>query len=361
MNRKKIKINNITISDTSRPFIVAEAGVNYYDIAKKENIGLTEAAELMIREAAKAGANAIKFQTYKAKTLASKYSPAYWDLRKEPITSQYELFKKFDKLTKKNYQELANFAKKQKIIFMSTPFSREAVDFLTDLVPAFKIASADITNFPLLRQIGKKKKPIFLSTGASTIEEIKEALKIIEEEGNDQVVLLHCVLNYPTKNRDANLKMITGLQRTFPNYLIGYSDHTLPDKNMTVLTTSYILGARVIEKHFTLDKSIKGNDHFHSMDPNDLRTFKNNVEFLEKILGKAEKTPLKSEKISINYARRSLVANRELPQGKKISFRDIAIKRPGTGISPKFLNEIIGKKTKRKIKEDEIIKWKDLF
>lgn len=360
MNRKKIKINNIIISETSKPFVVAEAGVNYYNIAEKEKIKPIEGAKLMIKEAKNAGADAIKFQTYKAGTLASKYSPAYWDTKKLPITSQYELFKKYDKLTEKDYQELSDFAKKEKIIFMSAPFDEKSVDFLADMMPVYKIASADITNDPFIKLIAKKQKPIFMSTGASSLKEIKEAVEIIEKEGNRQIVLLHCTLNYPTKYQNANLKMITDLQNKFPDYLVGYSDHTFPDKQMMVLTASYLLGARVIEKHFTLDKSLSENDHFHSMDTSDLRNFRNNLQFLEKILGKGEKEPLKSEGIAIKYARRSLVAKKALPKNKKISFGDIAIKRPGTGISPKFLNDVIGKRTKRKIKEDKVITWEDL-
>lgn len=358
---KSIKINNITISEKSKPFIVAEAGVNYYDIAEKEKISPVEGAKLMIREAKRVGADAIKFQTYKAKKLASKYSPAYWDTTKEPAASQYKLFKKFDKFTKKDYQDLANFSKKEKIIFMSTPFDEGAVDFLADLVPVFKIASVDITNTLLLKRIARKQKPIFLSTGASSIKEIKEALELIEREGNRQIVILHCILNYPTKYENANLKMITNLQKEFPDYLIGYSDHTLPDKHMMVLTASYLLGAKVIEKHFTLDKSLPGNDHYHAMDSSDFKIFKENLQFLEEILGKEKKEPLKSEKISIKYARRSIVAKKYIPKNKEISLGDIILKRPGTGISPKFLNKVIGKKTKRKIKQDEIINWKDLF
>lgn len=361
MNGKKIKINNITISETSRPFIVAEAGVNYYDIAKKEKITPQEAAKLMIREAARAGADAIKFQAYKAKNLASRYSPAYWDTTKEPTTSQYELFKKFDKFSRKDYQDLANFAKKEKIIFMSSVFDEKTVDFLTDLMPVFKIASADITNALLLKHTAKKQKPIFLSTGASSIKEIKEAVEIIEGEGNSQIVLLHCILNYPTNHKDANLKMITDIGRQFPDYLVGYSDHTLPDKNMMTLTTSYLLGARILEKHFTLDKSLPGNDHYHAMDPSDLKILKDNLQFLEKILGKEKKEPLKSEKIAIKYARRSIVAKKDIPKNKKIAFGAITAKRPGTGISPKFLDRVIGKKTKRLIKKDKVIQWEDLY
>ena len=357
---KTIKINNKTISETSKPFIVAEAGVNYYDIAKKENIEPMDAAKLMIKEAANAGADAIKFQTYKAEKLASKYSPAYWDITKEGTKSQYELFKRYDKFGEQEYIELAKYAREKNIIFMSTPFDFEAVDFLDALMPVFKISSSDITNIPLIKYIAKKQKPIFLSTGASTIGENTDAVSAIENEGNNQIVIMHCILNYPTKYEDANLGMIKHLKKMFPDYLVGYSDHTSPDSNMLVLTTAVLFGASVIEKHFTLDKSLKGNDHYHSMDTKDLRRFIDNLELLEKIIGREIKEPLESESSARIYARRSIVAKVYIPKDSIITEGMLVFKRPGTGISPKFLERIIGKKTKIDIKEDEIVKWEDV-
>ena len=353
---KRLKINGREVSEES-PFIVAEAGVNYYDIAEKLGITPLEAAKLMIEEAAKAGADAIKFQTYKAEKLASKYSPAYWDTAKEKTKSQYELFKKFDKFGEREYIELAEYAKSQNIIFLSTPFDNESVDFLNDLVPAFKIASSDITNIPFIRYIAKKGKPIFLSTGASTIEEIKEAVETIDSEGNKEIVIMHCILNYPTLYKDANLGMILHLKKEFPQYLIGYSDHTLPDKCMVTLTTAVILGASVIEKHFTLDKTLEGNDHYHSMDPNDLRIFVENVKLITKIIGKTTKEPLPSEEKARKFARRSIVANKFIPKGTIITEDMLAIKRPGIGIPPKFFDKLIGRVAKKDINEDEIILW----
>ena len=357
---KSVKLNNKTISEKSKPFIIAEVGVNYYDIAKKENIEPIEAAKLMVKEAANVGADAIKFQTYKAEKLVSKYSPAYWDTTKESTKSQYELFKKYNKFGEEEYRELAKYAKEKKIIFMSTPFDEEAVDFLDTLMPVFKISSSDITNIPFIKYIAKKQKPIFLSTGASTIEEIKDAVNVIEKQGNNQIVIMHCILNYPTKYEDANLGMIKHLKKVFPDYLVGYSDHTLPDSSMLVLTTAILLGAKVIEKHFTLDKSLPGNDHYHSMDLEDLRRFIDNLELLEKIIGKEIKEPLESESSARKYARRSIVAKIDIPEDTLITGDMITFKRPGTGISPKFLDKIIGKKAKRDIKKDAIIKWRDV-
>jgi len=354
---KRMKINDITISEKSKAFIVAEAGVNYYDITKKENIGLIEAAKLMIREAANAGADAVKFQTYKAEKIASKYSPAYWDTTKETTKSQYELFKKFDKFGEEEYTELAKYAKEQNIIFISTPFDFEAADFLDKLMPLFKISSSDITNIPFIKHIARKNKPIFLSTGASTVEEIRDAVNAIEEEGNQQIVIMHCILSYPTKYEDANLGMIKHLKKVFPDYLIGYSDHTLPDENMLLALTAILFGAKVVEKHYTLDKTLPGNDHYHAMDPNDIIKLRKNLEFIETIIGEEEKKPILAEEGSRKYARRSVVAKRDILKGTKITTDMIIFKRPGTGISPKFWESVVGSIAQKDIKADEIIKW----
>ena len=340
-----------------KTFIIAEAGVNYYDIAEKEGISPLEAAKLMIEKAKEAGADAIKFQTYKAEKLASKFSPAYWDTTKEKTKSQYELFKKYDKFGEPEYRELARFANDKGIIFMSTPFDFESADFLDELMPVFKIASSDITNIPFIKHIARKGKPVFLSTGASNIEEIREAVQAIEEEGNRQIVIMHCILNYPTLYENANLGMILDLKKEFPDYLIGYSDHTLPDKCMIVLTTAVAFRASVIEKHFTLDKTLEGNDHYHSMGVDDLKTFVHNVRLFEKIVGKMKKEPLPSEENSRKYARRSLVAKTFIPKGAVIEKDMIAIKRPGTGIPPKYLDKVVGMKAKIDIEEDQILQW----
>ena len=353
---KTIKIGNKEISETSKPFIIAEAGVNYYEIAEKEKIDLLTAAKKMIEEAALNGADAIKFQSYKAEKLSSKNSPAYWDNKKEKTKTQYELFKKYDKFGESEYKILAEYAKKNNITFLSTPFDIESVDYLDKLVPAFKVASADITNKPFLEYIASKGKPMILSTGASTIEEIQEALKWIKNVSNVDVAILHCVLSYPTKNDDANLHMIKSLSEHFPKNIVGYSDHTLPSKEMTILTTAYLLGARIIEKHFTLDKSLPGNDHYHAMDPADLRILKENISFIYKIVNFGqEKKVIPCEEGARMYARRSLVATRKISKGEVISKSDITWKRPGTGIPPKFIDRVVGGKALDDINEDEIL------
>jgi len=340
------------------PYIISEIGVNYYDIAKKKNISNMEAAKLMIKKAKQAGSDAVKFQSYKADTIASKNSPAYWDTKKEPTRSQFELFKKFDKFDKKEYEKLANYAKSLKIDFLCTPFDYKSVEYLDKIVPAFKISSSDITNFPLIEKIVKKGKPIYQSVGASTIKEIRETINFMKSINNKvNVTLLHCVLNYPTLNENSNLNRISILKEKFPTHAIGYSDHTLPDHSMNILTTATLLGVTVVEKHFTLDKTIPGNDHYHSMDPKDLKIFIKNCLVLEKIFSKNEKDYLPSEKKSRKEARRSLVAIEDIEPNEIITNKMLISKRPAHGISPKDIKKVIGKKAKKKILADEIIKW----
>jgi len=333
--------------ELSKPYLIAEAGVNHE--------GSVEKAKLMIEQAAQAGADAIKFQTYKAEKLASRFSPAYWDTSKEPIRTQYELFKKHDQFGRNEFVTLAEYAHSCGIDFLSTPFDFEAVDLLEDLVPAYKVASADITNYPLLRYIASKGKPILLSTGASTISEIYQALDVITEEGNDQVAVLHCVLNYPTSVENANLGMIWHMSRVFPDYVVGYSDHTTPEFSTDILLISWLLGAQVIEKHFTFDKSLPGNDHYHAFDEADFRAFQNRLEFALSVMGNFKKGYLPEEEASRLNARRSLVAARAIKKGKRLRRQDIAIKRPGTGIPPLLLEYVVGAEALRDIKEDEVI------
>jgi len=352
-----IIVNGYNITESKKPFIVAEIGVNYYDIAKKMGLGLVEAAKLMIKEAKWGGAQAVKFQTYKANKIASRFSPAYWDLKKEPTTSQYELFKKFDQFDDDEWMELASYSKKEKITFMSTPFDFEAVDILDEIMPVFKISSSDITNLPFIKYIAGKGKPIFLSTGASTISEIYDAVSMIKEQGNNKVVVMHCILSYPTSFDDANLNMIRHLRDVFKDDVVGYSDHVIPDESMMVLTMSYLLGAKVIEKHFTLDKNLVGNDHYHAMDVDDLKRFNRNIELITRIEGSSIKAPVESEMNSRKYARRSIVAKNTIPEGTIIENTMLEFKRPGTGVSPSMLELVLGRTAKKTIKKDEIITW----
>lgn len=343
-----------------RPFLIGEIGVNFYDIAKKENITPMDAAKLMIKEAKNAGIDAVKFQTYKAEKIASRNSPAYWDLDEEPTTSQFELFKKFDTFGPEEYRELAEYCREVGIMFLSTPFDFEAIDFLDDLMDVYKISSSDLTNIPFIKAIALKNKPIILSTGASTLKEIKEAVNAIEEVSNVDIGLMHCVLSYPTKDEDANLLMIKDIKEQFEGYDIGYSDHTKPDDKMLILTTAYLYGANIIEKHFTLDKTLTGNDHYHAMDVEDVKTFNENIELINKIKGKKVKQPLVCESLSRKEARRSIVASKDIKKGEEITRNNITFKRPGTGISPSKVDDIIGMNANEDIAEDTLLTYEML-
>ena len=332
------------------PYIIAEIGVNH-------ECSMTKAKK-MISLAASAGANAAKFQTYKADLLAVTNSPYYWNIESEKSKSQYNLFKKYDKFEKKNYVELSKYCKTKKIEFMSTPFDLSAVEFLNPIMNIYKIASADITNLPLIELIASKKKPVILSTGASSLNEIKTAIQILKKNGCKDISLMHCILNYPTKNIDANLNMIKDLKKNFPEYTVGYSDHTVPDKNMMILVSAFMKGARIIEKHFTLDKK-KGNDHYHSMDYKDLKTFINNLRLINETGGYQRKFFLESEKIARKNARRSIVLNKTINKDEILTKDKLICKRPGTGISPLHWHKVIGKRVKYKISKDKLLSWKD--
>ena len=340
-----------------RPYIIAEVGVNFYDTSKQEGITPLEAAKKYVYEAKRAGADAVKFQSYKADTIVSKNSPAYWDLTKEPTPTQYELFKKHDSFNKEDYQILCDYSKELGIDFMSTPFDFDSADYLEDMIDIYKISSSDLTNIHFIQHIAKKGKPIYISTGAAYISEIEKAVRVIREAGCNDICLLHCVLSYPTKNEDANLNMIKHLRDMFPDVKIGYSDHTMPDKTMTILTTAYLFGAEIIEKHFTLDKTLKGNDHYHAMDPEDLKIAVENFKLLEVIGGSYSKTVLDCEKMSRREARRSIVINTNLKKGDVIKSEDIILKRPGTGIEPGHINTVIGRTVNRDIEQDTVLTW----
>jgi len=333
--------------DLQRPYIIAEAGVNHE--------GSMETAKRLVDEAAEGGAHAIKFQTYKADTLASRYSPAYWDISKEPTLSQHELFSKHDKFWKREMEQLKTYCDQRNIEFMSTPFDVESAKFLNELMDVFKISSSDITNKPFIEYLCGFNKPTILSTGASELWEIQEAVSWIEEAGNP-VALLHCVLNYPTLDENANLGMIRGLRKTFPDNLIGYSDHTMP-ADMKVCEVAALLGSVIIEKHFTHDKTLPGNDHYHAMDVHDLKLFQENMDRVFGFLGEFRVKTLANEEISRRNARRSLIAKHDLKAGQEVKESDIAFKRPAYGISPRSIEELVGRRPLEDISEDTVLQW----
>jgi sialic acid synthase SpsE len=332
------------------PYIIAEAGVNHE--------GDMDIARRLIDEAAEGGAHAIKFQTYKASTIASKDSPAYWDTTKEPTDSQFKLFQKYDKFWKGEYEQLKRYCDEVGIEFLSTPFDVESANFLNEMMDVFKISSSDITNNPFIEYLCDFGKPIILSTGASYLHEVQEAVEWINAK-QVPVALLHCILNYPTDDQNAHLGMIKDLQIKFPDKAIGYSDHTIPN-DMKVLEMATLLGAVILEKHFTHDKTLPGNDHYHAMDKEDLKIFHNNLDYMFAILGDQQKYPLKTETSARNNARRSLVAAKDIPEGITISRHHLTWKRPAHGISPRYIGDVLGKIASRAIAEDDVIHWKCL-
>lgn len=342
---------------TNKLYLIAEMGVNFYDTAKQLNITPLEAAKLYIDKAAEAGIDCAKFQSYKANTIVSKNSPAYWDTTKEATKTQYELFQKFDSFGESEYKELCDYTHSKGMDFTSTPFDYASADYLYDMVDFYKISSSDLSNIPFIKHIAAKGKPMVVSVGAAYLSEVDEAIHAMKEVGNNDICILHCVLSYPTDPKNANLKIIKTLKEVFPDVKVGFSDHVAPDPTMMTLATAYLLGSEVIEKHFTLDKTLTGNDHYHSGDPEDFKKARANFEMIDKVLGQPEKTVLECEIVPRREARRSLVLTRSMKAGEKITENDIMPKRPGTGISPKYTDIVLGREVKRDLEEDTILTW----
>jgi len=330
------------------PYVLAEIGVNHggdLDLAKR-----------LVDEAARGGADAVKFQTYKAGKLASRNSPSYWDLDSEPTRSQFELFERYDGFDMVEFEALADHARRRNVDFLSTPFDLDAVEALAPLMNVFKIASADLTNVPLIDAIAAHRKPVLLSTGAAHLGEVDEAVRRLRAHlPPEQIGLLHCVLQYPTPFEDAHLAAIEHLQQCFPDHPVGYSDHTRPDPSLLVLLRAWMLGAVVIEKHFTHDKTLPGNDHYHAMDHHDLRRLREGVDLLEQTEGEPRVCALPGEATARRNARRSLVAARDLPIGHVLEVADLAIKRPAFGLPPSALNWVIGRPLRRDLAEDDFL------
>lgn len=342
---------------TTKPYLIAEIGVNFYDTAYAMGITPLEAAKLYIDKVAEVGIDCAKFQSYKARTIASKNSPAYWDTTKEPTKTQYELFMKHDSFGEAEYRELCDYTHTKGIDFTSTPFDYVSADYLEDMVDFYKISSSDLSNIPFICYIGAKRKPVVLSVGAAYLSEVDEAIRALKEVGCQDITILHCVLSYPTEPKDANLKIIQTLKKTFPDIKVGFSDHVAPDNTMMTLAVAYMLGSDVIEKHFTLDKTLPGNDHYHAGEPEDFKKAISNFKWINTVLGSGEKTVLECEQIPRREARRSLVLTHDMKAGEEIKKEDLMAKRPGTGISPIYMNIVVGRKIIKDLAEDTILTW----
>ena len=329
-------------------FIIAEAGVNH-------NGDLSKAFKL-IDEAKRAGADAVKFQTSKPSKSISKYTKiAKYQINN--IGKEISMIELANKLSLpfENFIKLKKYCDEIGITFLSTPFHLEAADFLNDLVPYFKIPSGEIINYPLLENIAKKGKPVILSTGMSSLSDIEEAVKIFYKENNKNIILLHCTSNYPCPFNEVNLKAMQTLAAAF-KLPVGYSDHTL---GIEVPIAAVAIGAKVIEKHFTLDKKLPGPDHKASLEPDELKEMVKAIRNIEVALGDGIKKPNKSETEIMKAARKSLIATKDIKLGEIIKESDITIKRPGTGILPKFKEIIIGMRLTNDIRQDEPFRWEN--
>lgn len=329
----------------SRVFIIAEAGVNHngdISIAKK-----------LVDEAVLAGADAVKFQTFKAERLVCRNaSKADYQLdTTDKNETQFDMLKKLE-LTEKMHVELIDYCKKKNIMFLSTPFDIDSLYYLVDLgLDIIKIPSGEITNYPLLREVGKTKKSVILSSGMSTLEETRNAVRVLTTFGCEDIMVLHCNTEYPTPYQDVNLRAMLTLREKL-GVRVGYSDHT---PGIAVPIAAVALGAEVIEKHFTLDKSMPGPDHKASLEPDELRAMVKAIRNIELALGDGEKNPSESEKKNIDIARKSIVAKCDITKGEKFNENNLTTKRPGVGISPMEWNHIIGQKAKRNFEADEMI------
>lgn len=337
--------------ESSRVFIIAEAGVNH-----NGNIKLAKA---MIDVAVDACCDAVKFQTFDADSLVSK-NAVKADYQIENTgneQSQYNMLKSLQ-LTYENHVELINYCKEKGIMFLSTPFDKKSADLLEQLgLQIFKIPSGEITNIPFLRHIARKKKKIILSTGMSYIGEVETAVKAIKEEGNKDLILLQCITNYPANYEEVNLKAMITMKNAF-KLDTGYSDHTM---GIEVPIAAVAMGAKVIEKHFTLDRGMEGPDHKASLVPEELKQMVRSIRNIEKAFGNGIKAPAKSEKNTREVARKSIVANKNLRKGTTIQLNMLVMKRPGTGIQPDNIDLLIGHTLKEDIEVDQVIEWRHIL
>lgn len=331
----------------NKVFIIAEAGVNHN--------GSIELAKKLIDVARDAGADAVKFQTFKAEKLVSKNAQKadYQKRTTDSSESQFDMIKKLE-LDEATHHELIAYCNEKKIMFLSTPFDHDSIELLHGLgLEIFKIPSGEITNLPYLRHIGKLGKQVILSTGMADMGEIEDALDILTEAGTkkEDITVLHANTMYPTPMEDVNLRAMTTIGNTF-DVAYGYSDHTL---GIEVDIAAVAMGASCIEKHFTLDKTMEGPDHKASLEPDELKEMVKAIKNIELALGNSVKKPSKSEIQNIQIARKSIVAKRLIKKGEILGEDNLAVKRPGNGINPMRWDEIIGAIATKDYSEDELI------
>ena len=325
-------------------FIIAEAGVNHN--------GSFELACKLVDAAKAAGADCIKFQTFKSKNLVSKNAQkAEYQMNTTGEGSQVDLLKKLE-LSYDEFIDIKYYCNKVGISFLSTPFDFDSIAFLNSIdMPFWKIPSGEVTNYPYLVELAKTRKPIIMSTGMCEIGEIQAAIDVLREHGTEEIKLLHCNTEYPTPFSDVNLRAMQTMRERF-GLEVGYSDHT---RGIEIPIAAVALGATVIEKHFTLNRGLEGPDHKASLEPDELAKMVSSIRNIEMALGDGEKAPSQSEKKNITVARKSIVAARSIKTGEIFTQENVTVKRPGTGISPMRWNEVLGTKAIRDFEEDELI------
>jgi len=337
-----LKIGDRLVGEGQLVFIIAEIGYNFNTIKE---------AKATIDAAVGCGVDAVKFQTFRAETITSRLTVFP---EEAGSTNQFEEFERYE-LSVEAHHELFDYSRKQGILVLSTPSYFDDVDLLERLgVPAYKIGSDDLTNLPFIEYVAKKGKPVIFSTGMGTLAEVDEAVQTIRGAGNDQIVILHCVSNYPLRDLSlVNLNVIRTLRQAF-GLPVGFSDHTT---TMSSALGAVALGATVIERHFTLDKGLQAPDAFFSADPVEMEALVQAIRELESALGDGVKCPTLTEQNMRQETRKSTIARTDIEAGEIITEGKLIVKRPGTGVSPKFAHWLIGKRAKQAIKADEVFTW----
>ena len=334
----------------TRVFIIAEAGVNHN--------GSVDLALQLIDAAKTSGADAVKFQTFRADRIATRSAEKakYQQRQAADGESQFEMLRRLE-LDAAAHRRLIDHCRKGGIQFLSSPFDLQSVDLLDTLeIPLFKIPSGEITNLPFLERIAAKGRPVILSTGMSTLGEVEEAVQVLRAGGATEITLLHCVTEYPAPYAEINLRAMQTLKLAF-GLPVGYSDHS---PGIEIAIAAVALGAEIIEKHFTLDRSLPGPDHAASLEPKELKQMVAAIRNVESALGDGIKKPALCELPNIPVARKSVVAARALSAGQKLAAADLDIKRPGTGLSPKLLTVLVGRTLRTNVEPDEVILWDHL-
>lgn len=347
----QIKVGHKKIGENCPVFVIAELGINHN--------GNLKIAKKMIDVAKEAGADCVKFQTFKAEELVAdpnlKYT--YKSQGKKVTESQLAMFKRYE-FSKKEWKEIIGYCKRKKVIFSTTAQNPSDLDFILSLtdMPFIKVGSDDLTNLGLMEYYAKKKKPMIISAGMAYESEIKDAISVCRKAGNKKIIVLHCVSSYPAEADEVNLKKIPEISKKF-NVETGFSDHTI---GSAAAVGAVCMGAKVIEKHFTLSHELKGPDHWFSITADELKLYVKDIRFIEEALGNSALIPTKKEIGMRRIARRSIVALNNIRKGERINLPDLVCKRPGTGLAPRFMGKVIGKFAKQNIKSGELITFKKI-